>query len=197
MEVHRSEVRKPLRTLVLNADYQPLSTWPLSLIPAKAAVHALYRERVDVVENWPERYFRSPSVVIPVPKVVALRHYAPVNASPKFCRRSIFLRDRFKCQYCGERFHSSELTFDHVIPRSKGGKTVWENILTACIQCNAEKKDEEVNFSASRRHKHLRPLKMPRQPTTRELLRAGLEFLPNEVRDDFGSFLYWDAELEP
>ena len=68
-----------LRTLVLNADYRPLSTYPLSIIAAQDAVSAIWRERVDVVEAWPDAFFRSPSTTIAVPKIVVLRHYAPVS----------------------------------------------------------------------------------------------------------------------
>jgi len=199
MTVAHRHKRRPLQTLILNADYRPLSTWPLSLIPALDAVHAWYRERVDIVENWPDEYFHSPSTEIGVPKVVALRQYAPVNAEPKFCRRSILLRDRYRCQYCGEQFESKDLTFDHVIPRAHGGTTVWENILSACVNCNATKKNQAANHSGRKgvlvADGRLRPLKMPRRPTSAELLRAGLEFLPNDVREDFGSWLYWNADL--
>lgn len=176
---------KPLRSLVLNADCRPLSTWPLSLIPAQDAVHALYRERVVTLEEWPGELFRSPSRSIAVPKVVMLRQYAPIAGNPKFCRRSILLRDKYRCQFCNRQFPPSELTFDHYVPRSKGGKTVWENILTACVQCNSQKAD-----------RHLRPLTLPRRPTHAELLMAGLEFLSNDIREDFGSWLYFNIELE-
>lgn len=184
------------RTLVLNADFRPLSTWPLSLISAQDAVHAICRDRVSVVETWPDAFYRSPSVSIPVPKVVALREFAPVSAEPKFCRRSILLRDRYCCQYCGERFDSHELTFDHVVPRSRGGQTVWTNILTACLRCNAAKADRHANHSGRKGAGEHRPLKLPRRPSSAELLRAGLEFLPNDVRESWGDFLYWNVELE-
>jgi 5-methylcytosine-specific restriction endonuclease McrA len=120
-----------LRTHVLNADYRPLSTYPLSIIAVQDALSAIWRERVDVVEAWPDAFFRSPSTTIAVPKIVVLRHYAPVSGEPKFCRRSILLRVRFKCCYCSEPFSSPDLTYDHVIPRSLGGKTEWTNIVTA------------------------------------------------------------------
>lgn len=177
--------RKSLRTLVLNADARPLSTWPLSLIDSRDAVSAIWRDRVTVLEDWPDAFFHSPSTTIAVPKVVMLREYAPISGEPKFCRRSILLRDRFRCQYCGELFASEDLTYDHVRPRSRGGKTVWDNIVTACLKCNALKADRA----------DMRPIRTPRRPTNAELLRAGLEFLPNDVREDFGSFLYWNVEL--
>jgi 5-methylcytosine-specific restriction endonuclease McrA len=179
----------------LNADYQPLHTFPLSIIPAQEGVSAIWRARADVVEEWPGAFFRSPSTTIAVPKVIALRHYAPIASEPKFCRRSILLRDRLNCQYCGERHTSADLTYDHVIPRSRGGKTTWENIVTACFRCNTEKADQLPNYSG-RKGGGLRPLKEPQRPTTAQLLRAGLEFLPSDLREDFGSWLYWNTELQ-
>ncbi len=131
-----------------------------------------------------------------MPKIVALRHYASVSGEPKFCRRSILLRDRFKCCYCGEPFPSPDLTYDHVIPRSRGGKTEWTNIVTACLICNARKADSLPNYSGRKAAGQMQPLKAPRRPTNAELLRAGLEFLPSDVGEDFGSYLYWNAELQ-
>ena len=190
-----------LKTLCLNADYQPLATWPLSLITAQEAVHALYRDKVVLVESWEGAFFRSPSRAIAVPKVVALKTYASVNADPKFCRRSILLRDRYRCQYCGERFEARDLTFDHVVPRSAGGRTEWTNILTACIPCNSRKGARAANYSGRRGvagpDGRMRPLKAPRRPTCAELLRSGLEFLPNDVRESWADFLYWHVELQP
>jgi 5-methylcytosine-specific restriction endonuclease McrA len=187
---------RSLRTLVLNSDGRPLSTWPLSLISAQEAVSAVWRDRVTVLETWEDAYFRSPSRTIAVPKVVMLREYAPISGEPKFCRRSILLRDHFRCQYCGRPFASQDLTYDHVIPRSQGGKTVWTNIVTACLRCNGTKGDRLPNFSGRKGMPgSLRPLKEPRRPSNAELLRAGLEFLPNDVREDFASWLYWNTEL--
>lgn len=180
-------IRKPgsLRTLVLNADARPLSTWPLSLVSAQDAVSAIWRDRAFVVEAWEGAFFRSPSTTMAVPKVMMLRQYAPISGTAKFCRRSILLRDRFRCQYCQQRFESPDLTFDHVKPRARGGKTEWTNIVSACLSCNSQKADGGS----------LRPAKEPRRPSNMELLQAGLEFLPNDVREDFGSWLYWNTEL--
>lgn len=187
--------RRSYKTLVLNADFRPLSTWPLSVVSAEDAVSTVWRDRAQVVETWEGAFYRSPSMEIPVPKVIALRHFAPVSAQPKFCRRSILLRDGFRCQYCGEQFDAKDLTFDHVIPRASGGKTEWSNILSACVECNKLKRDRPANWNG-KKSDGLRPLKPPRQPTTAELLRAGLRFLEPTIRADFGSWLYWDAELQ-
>lgn len=183
-----------LRTLVLNADFRPMATYPLSLITGQEAVKAVFRGRATVVEEW-GAVFRSPSMEIYVPKVIALHEYAPINAAPKFCRRSILLRDKFRCQYCGKRFDSAELTFDHVIPKASGGQTVWENILAACVECNKRKRSQPADWSG-RKGTGLRPLKPPRQPTTMELLRAGLEFIDPVTKNDWGSWLYWSSDLK-
>lgn len=183
-----------LRALVLNADFRPMSTYPISLISGQDAVKAVIRGRAMVVEEW-DQAFRSPSREIKVPRVIALREYAPINSSPKFCRRSILLRDGYCCQYCGERFPSHELTFDHVVPRSAGGTTCWENILSSCVDCNKAKKNKPANWSG-RKGSVRRPLKAPRQPTTMELLKAGLHYIDEEDRLTWSSWLYWSTELQ-
>jgi 5-methylcytosine-specific restriction endonuclease McrA len=201
-----ARVVKPhnLMTLVLNSSYEPLSTWPLSLIPATEAITKLWKDRVQVVETWKDAFgeevlFRSPSTTIPAPKVVVLNEYVCIHNEPKFSRRSILLRDRYCCQYCGKRFQASELTFDHLIPKSRGGKTEWTNIVMACGDCNAKKADQMPDFSGrkgTRKGNGLRPLKMPHRPTNAELLKAGLDFLSDQIREDFGSWLYWSVELD-
>lgn len=185
-----------LRTLILNANYLPISVWPLSLISGQDAVKAVIRGRATVVEEW-DAVFRSPSREIRVPKVLALNEFAPISAEPKFCRRSILLRDRYNCQYCGNRFAANDLTFDHVIPRSAGGLTTWTNILSACVTCNTRKRNSMPNYSGRKGgNGSLRPLKPPRRPTTVELLKSGLEFLDAETRESFQNWLYWSVELE-
>jgi len=179
------------RCLALNADGRPLSTWPLSILTAEEAIVAVVKDRAVVLEEWPEA-FRSPSTEIRVPKTIMLRDYVRIESTPKFCRRSILLRDGFQCQYCGGLRDSEELTFDHVLPRSAGGRTEWSNILTCCTACNALKRDRLPGQKGAPM-----PLKRPRQPTTQELLTAGLAHLDAETRETWASFLYWNAELEP
>jgi 5-methylcytosine-specific restriction endonuclease McrA len=186
----RSRRPESLRTLILNADGYPLATWPLSIVTAREAIEKLWLDRAYVVETWEDAFFHSPSTTIAVPKAMMLREFAKTGNTPKFCRASIYLRDRYICQYCGERFERPDLTFDHVVPRSRGGRTVWENIVSSCIPCNARKDQRTIRESG------MTPLAWPRQPTTMELRRAGLELLPNDVRDDFGSWLYWNTELK-
>lgn len=193
----KEKERSPLtlRTLVVNADGRPLPTWPLNILSAQDAVTDAWLDKAVVVEEWPGAFFRSPTVTIAVPKVMMLRQYAQIDGVPKFCRRSVLLRDRYRCQYCGARFPEQELTYDHVVPRSKGGRTVWDNIVMACVACNSAKKNRDANLSGRKAKGDFRPLRAPRVPTAAELMRAGLEFLPNDVREDFGSWLYHNVEL--
>ena len=124
--------------LVLNADFRPMSYFPLSLLSWQDAVHAVFSERVSVVAEY-DTWARSPSIRIRLPSVVALRKYQRAARRVAFTRFNVFLRDRFTCQYCDEAFASSALTFEHVIPRSRGGQTTWSNIVTACVPCNTGK----------------------------------------------------------
>ena len=71
-----------------------------------------------------------------LPSVIALKSFIKPRSNPNFTRFNVFLRDKFSCQYCGS---NDELTFDHLLPRSKGGKTDWENVVTACSACNVKK----------------------------------------------------------
>ncbi len=172
--------------LVLNADYRPLSYYPLSLWSWQDAIKAAYLNRVDVVYEY-DRLIRSPSISIRAPSVVALRTYVrPVDLAA-FTRFNLFLRDEFTCQYCGGR---GELTFDHVVPRARGGKTEWSNVVAACATCNLRKGAktlEEAEMSLGR---------LPRQPTSEELRNAGRRFPPNYLHETWLDFLYWDVELE-
>jgi 5-methylcytosine-specific restriction endonuclease McrA len=109
---------------------------------------------------------------------------------PAFTRFNVFLRDRFVCQYCGEDFPTHDLTFDHLVPRSRGGWTTWENVVTACSSCNLLK-GSQLPEEAS-----MFPLHRPIQPTTQMLRDNGRAFPPNYLHQSWRDFLYWDSELE-
>ena len=121
--------------LVLNADYRPLSYFPLSVWSWQDSVKAAFSDRVDIVSEY-ERTVRSPSIEIRLPSVIALRNFVKPAQSTAFTRFNLFLRDEFRCQYCGS---DGEMTFDHVVPRSKGGRTEWSNVVAACAACNLQK----------------------------------------------------------
>ncbi len=124
--------------LVLNADFRPLSYFPLSLWPWQEAIKAVFLDRVNIVSQY-DRVVRSPSFEMKLPSVIALKEFVPLNRRPAFTRFNVFLRDRFSCQYCGRCCPTHELTFDHVVPRSRGGRTTWSNVVTACRRCNNAK----------------------------------------------------------
>lgn len=176
--------------LVLNADFRPLSYFPLSLWSWQEAIKAVFLDRVNIVANY-ERTVRSPSFEMRLPSVIALKEYVPSARRPAFTRFNVFLRDRFSCQYCGDRLPTHDLTFDHVIPRSLGGRTTWDNVVAACAPCNLAKGNRLPDICG------MRPLMRPEQPTTHQLQEHGRAFPPNFLHESWRDFLYWDAELDP
>jgi 5-methylcytosine-specific restriction endonuclease McrA len=120
--------------LLLNATYEPLR-----VISWQRAIRLLTLGKVEVLEET-DREIRSVSFVIRLPSVVRLLRMIRARRQPlKFSRQNIYLRDNFRCQYCGVRVSSQELNLDHVIPRSKGGTSVWENVVCSCHRCNRMK----------------------------------------------------------
>ena len=170
--------------LVLNADFRPLSYYPLSLWSWQDTVKAVFLDRVNIVSEY-ERYVRSPSFELKLPSVVSLKTYVKPALYPAFTRFNVFLRDRFRCQYCGDQHLRGELTFDHVLPRADGGQTSWTNIVAACSPCNTRKD----RF-------HLKPLRRPFEPTQHDLMAAQRLFPPNFLHETWRDYLYWDVELE-
>jgi 5-methylcytosine-specific restriction endonuclease McrA len=175
--------------LVLNADFRPLSYFPLSLWNWQDALKAVFLERVNVLDEY-DRAVHSPSFELKLPSVIALKQFIPSARRPAFTRFNVFLRDRFACQYCHARLPTSELTFDHVIPRSRGGRTHWANVVTACTDCNLAKGNRMPHLCG------MQPRQTPRQPTTFELQRNGRAFPPNYLHESWRDYLYWDAELD-
>ncbi len=173
--------------LVLNADYRPLSYYPLSLWGWQTALKAVFLDRVNIVSEY-DRVVRSPSTEIRLPSVISLKSYVRPARWPAFTRFNLFLRDRFRCQYCG---HGEDLTFDHVIPRAHGGRTTWENVTTACAPCNLRKGGRTPEEA------HMAPMIRPYRPTTHQLIENGRAFPPNYLHDSWRDYLYWDSELEP
>jgi 5-methylcytosine-specific restriction endonuclease McrA len=174
--------------LILNADFRPLSYFPLSVWPWQEAVKAIFRDSVTVVSEY-DRVVRSPNMEFKLPSVLALKEYVPSARTPAFTRFNVFLRDRWQCQYCGDHFKTHELTFDHIIPRSRGGRTSWDNIVAACQCCNRRKGNKlphEINMY---------PINVPRVPSIFELQDSGRMFPPNFLHESWGDFLYWDSEL--
>ncbi len=139
--------------LLLNASYEPLR-----VINWKRALCLLFAGKVEVLEEY-GREIRSISLTIRLPSVVRLLTLIRVKArGVKFSRQHIYARDQYECQYCGRRLPPGELTYDHVVPRSRGGETDWDNIVTCCIPCNRRKGGKPLEQSG------LRLLRPPKKP---------------------------------
>ncbi len=121
--------------LVLNATYEPIN-----VCTVRRAVVLLLKEKAEVVEQT-ERELHSATTTLTRPAVIRLVTYVKVprdSQRRKITRRAVFARDDWTCQYCGSR---TQLTVDHVVPRSKGGGSTWDNIVAACAPCNRRKGD--------------------------------------------------------
>jgi 5-methylcytosine-specific restriction endonuclease McrA len=175
--------------LALNADFRPLSYFPLSLWSWQDTVKAVFLERVTIVSEY-DSYIHSPSLTMKLPSVIALKDYVQQSRHPAFTRFNVFLRDKFSCQYCSREFQAQDLTFDHVVPRSKGGRTTWQNVVAACSRCNLQKANKLPHQCG------MQPHVAPAQPTTWELQENGRRFPPNHLHHSWRDYLYWDTELE-
>ena len=173
--------------LVLNADFRPLSYYPLSIWCWQDAVKSVFLDRVSIVSNY-KRKIRSPSFEMNLPSVIALKNFIQPSKNPNFTRFNVFLRDKFACQYCGD---TKDLTFDHLLPKSRGGLTDWNNVVTACSSCNVKKGGKLY------RDCDLKLANKPYAPTVEDLHRNGRHFPPNFLHESWMDYLYWDIELEP
>lgn len=184
--------RQSYDALLLNADFTPMSISPLSLMPWQAALTAVLDDRVILVATYEARA-RSAREDFPLPSVVAMRNYVDQSRLAASTRWNILLAARFTCAYCGNRFAPSRLTFDHVIPRSRGGSSVWEdNIVVACGDCNERKADKTPSEA------HMPLLVRPNRPTRAHLNMIALPFLKETtaVHQTWIDYLYWDTSLE-
>ncbi len=172
--------------LVLNADYRPLSYYPLSVWPWQDAIKAVFLDRVNILAEYDEMV-HSQQMAMRIPSVVVLKDFVKPRKRVAFTRFNLFLRDEFCCQYCGSK---GDLTFDHVVPRSRGGITSWENVVAACSPCNLRKGSKLLRQARM----HLRH--PPQRPTAEAMQNSGRRFRPGHLHESWVDFLYWDAELE-
>ena len=140
-------------TLLLNKDFRPLSVFPLSVINWKTAIKLIFLDRINVIHYYEDWQVHSPSMTMEVPSIAVTREYFSIKHGIKLTRKNLYLRDNFTCQYCNEPFDDNELSIDHVIPRSKGGKNEWTNLVTSCYTCNWNKGSNII-----------KPIRMPYKP---------------------------------
>jgi len=196
--------------LVLNKLYLPIH-----IVDARRAFALLTREVAEVVwieenrfethdfDSWVELsalrgefsdddgdYVRTVNLEIRVPKIVRLLVYDRLPArAVKFNRRNLYARDESRCQYCGKRFHSSELTLDHVVPRSRGGKSTWDNLVCCCVACNARKGGRLLGET------HMRLIRSPFKPRRSPIIRLTIRDEKYKSWRHFVDDAYWNVEL--
>jgi len=171
-------------TLLLNASFEPLK-----IISWQRAITLLFAGKVEVIEEY-SKEVHSVTFSVKLPSILRLLKYVKVKKSRivKFSRANIYARDKYTCQYCNTAFRSEELTFDHVIPVSHGGAKSWENIVTACIDCNRRKGGQTPAEA------EMRLVQKPVEPSWVPSLSLTLVFrnAPESWRD----YLYWNVELD-
>jgi 5-methylcytosine-specific restriction endonuclease McrA len=176
--VHTCSVRRAVKLLCLGhaqvvqtegeAKYQThdLTSW---------VKHSVTEVAADVIH--------SVTVAMAVPKIIVLAAYDRLpRMEVKFSRHNVFVRDSFTCQYCCKRFGEKKLNLDHVLPRDKGGKTTWENIVTSCIRCNTRKANKLVHEA------NMRLLREPKRPRWRPFF--GMKNLARPDRS-------WEQFIQP
>lgn len=172
------------QTLLLNASYEPLD-----VVPWQRAMTLWAQGKVEIVETY-DHEVRSVSFSFRLPSIIRMFTYVRSKRRPhvQFSRANIYARDNYTCQYCKESCKTDDLTFDHVVPFSRGGLRTWDNIVTCCIDCN-RKKGNRTPAEAG-----MTLASIPRRPAYNPIFRItfGLRKTPESWR----SFLYWSAELD-
>ena len=173
------------QTLLLNATYEPLK-----VVHWQKAITLWCQGKVEIIASH-DREVRAVSFSVRLPSVIRLLRYVRIKKRfdyVPFSRANIYARDHHSCPYCNRHHQTQNLTFDHVIPVSQGGRKDWENIVTCCVSCNRRKGGR----TPAEAHMHL--VRSPRRPETVPKLRItiGLRQTPESWRD----YLYWNLELD-
>jgi len=180
-------------TLILNADGQPLSQVPLSVITWQNAIRLVFQGKATVLKSYDDWKVRSQHLEMNVPSIIIMSEQAKWSKNLKYSRANVYLRDNFTCQLqitgrCRDlhgKVKVTELTLDHILPKSFGGKTSWMNVCTSCKDCNSEKGNDAS----------IVPRKKPHKPTYYEIL-AKRKALPIHIRDEEWKFyLNWPDDL--
>jgi len=171
-------------TLLLNATFEPLK-----VISWQRAMTLFVSGRAEIIETH-DREVRAVTFSFKLPSIIRLLRFVKVRNlhQVKFSRANIYVRDAYTCQYCAEVFAPEDLTFDHVVPVSQGGRRSWENIVTCCVPCNRRKDDRTPERAG------MTLLRTPRRPSASARFRAtiGVRKTPDSWRD----YLYWNISLD-
>ena len=147
--------------------------------------------KAEFEEHQNDDWVHTVSFAVRVPKVIRLLLYDRFpEQTVKFNRRNIFARDENRCQYCGEKFSTSELSLEHIVPRSRGGESTWQNVVCACTECNKRK------GGRTPREAHMKLVRRPVKPRRNPLLKLKLRSEKYESWKQFLDNAYWSVELE-
>lgn len=171
------------QTLMVDAGYAPIG-----ILPWQRAIQMLFLGKVEVISEY-DAEVRSTYLVIKIPAVVRLLGKVRRKKKPvKFSRINIYGRDNYTCQYCGERLPIGDLTYDHVLPRSMGGKTEWNNIVSCCTDCNQAKSNRTPEQAK------MKLIRKPIQPV--DLPSIVIPISRTNVPDAWREFLWWTGSLD-
>jgi 5-methylcytosine-specific restriction endonuclease McrA len=176
--------------LLLNADFRPLTMAPISTLTWRESVSAVFDDSVIVVDEH-DAWARSARSAIRLPSVLALKSQVNISRPAALTRHNLFVFYRFRCAFCGGRFHSRDLTFEHILPRARGGVSSWQNLVPACVPCNSAK-------GCRLPHEAGMPLLVePRHPTVAEINARAAECVSLEaVPKNWLDYIYWGQPLE-
>lgn len=172
-----------MRTLVLDQGYQPhrVVSW-------QRAITMLFDGKAEVIEEY-DHDVRSVTFTIKMPAVVRLLRAVRRQRGVKFSRINVATRDDFRCQYCGTKAPLGKLTYDHVVPRSQGGRTCWQNIVMACYACNGRKAHRTPAQAG------MRLAKEPVRPTWLPVVAFRVD--PTcSIPEAWTNWIYWHGALE-
>lgn len=171
------------QVLVLDRSYRPVQ-----VVHWTTAITMLFTSKAEVLTEY-DGFVRSQLLVIKIPAVIRLLNaFRRRSKKVKFSRVNIYARDEYRCQYCGQKKRMGELTYDHVIPKSKGGKTEWTNIVACCVECNQRKANRGPEQAGMRLYK--KPIEPVQDPAV--VFQVSKESVPDAWRD----YLYWTGSLD-
>lgn len=169
----------------MNSDYTPIGVLPMSSLHWHDAMRAVCLNSVRVHHSYENWVVHSPSQSIPVPSVVVARDYVKIRRFVGFSSDMVHLRDGYRCAYCSGKFTCSELTMDHVVPKSKGGKLTFDNTVSACAPCNCRRGNNT----------RIQPKWQPTRPTYHELVSKRRQYPVSVPHESWIEFIGWDPRL--
>lgn len=179
-----------METLVLDPKFNPIDrvTW-------QRALSLFFMGKVEIIEEYEDRFIRSVTVCFKAPSIIRfLRGIRSKRRAIKFSRDNVYMRDKGRCQYCNHKVTRAQATYDHVLPKSRKGKTEWTNIVIACMECNQAKSHRTPDEAKMKLLSiPVRPKKLPDAINFTLTWRPGD---PDTWKQWLASMSYWHTELE-